>query len=112
MKPKATAKREEYTSAHQLLAFLIVECNVSLPYKEALKMDQSDPLFQALVEAWQNKVRREREGEAFLASCIFNANGGKTKPSDFLPQTLKDRVQEENQLRANINAFNNLKKSA
>ena len=93
-------------SANDTLAFLIVECNVPLPYDVALNLTENDPLFKALFRAWENKRRREKENNAFLASCFYNAMGAKTKPSDFLPPTPKTREEQEVEIKNNILLFN------
>jgi hypothetical protein len=92
------------------LAFLIVECGVQLPYKVALELTDGDPLFKSLFTVWNNKIQREKQRDAFLAACIFNAHGAKCKPEDFLPKTIQSRKKEEEDLKARIIAFNAAKR--
>lgn len=98
------AKQSNPTAA-DALAFLVIECNVPLPYEVAENLILESPLYQALLKAWKAKNRRTQEGHAFLASCIYRAAGVDAKPSDFLPKTMADREEEQRQLRANFEAF-------
>jgi hypothetical protein len=90
-------------TAHDILATLIVECGVQLPYETAVNLSESDPLLSALWDALGRKYERERQRDAFLASCIYNAMGGKTKPSDFIPKT---KAQTEAELKTNLLIYN------
>lgn len=92
-------------SANDLMATLIVECNTPLPYEIAINLTEGDPLFKALMKALERKYRREQESNAFLASCFYNAMGGKTKPSDFLPKTT---AETEAEIKSNFAKYNAL----
>ena len=90
-------------SANDVLAFLLVQCR--LPYEVAVNLTQNDPLFEALYRAYEAELRREQQNNAFLASCIYNAMGGKTKPSDFMPRTVEETEAE---IKANFIKYNAL----
>src|ERR1700679_1231434 len=99
------AKRNKQSAA-DILAFLIIECNMPLPSEVGENLSLESPLYQALVRVWNLKNRRAAESNAFLASCIYNAVGGKTKASDFLPKTVESREEEEAALMGNMLAVN------
>ena len=94
--------RSKRKSPFDDLAFLIVECNTPLPYEVAIDLNAADPLFEAIVKAWNTKVKREKHNNAFLASCFYNAMGAKPplKPSDFLPRDAESVEAEDLKLKS------------
>ena len=93
-------------NAHDALAFLIVECNVPLPYEVAENLSVKDPLYEALVNAWTYKKERESYQTALLCMVINNSQGGKSKITDFMPKRQMTAAEKEAELIANIQAYN------
>lgn len=65
---------EQSTSACSVLAFLIIECGMTIGEAEALTL--KDPLYVALFEGWQTKIEREDRWVAMQSMCAASAMGG------------------------------------
>ena len=84
-------------SAHQIVAFAIVELNVPIALEDLYNMSPTDPLYTALIDVWKEKEKRADARNALLCAVIANCMGGgkkKYEPSDFMPKepkTVKDQ---------------------
>lgn len=92
--------------AHDALAFLIVECNVPLPFEVAESMTTEDPLYISLVGAFNRRKEREDFRTALLCMVINNSAGGKSKIDDFMPKKKKTATEREEEIRQNIINYN------
>jgi|GEM_PF-4041321 len=88
------------------LAFLIVECNVSLPYDVAVNLTSQDPLYTSIVQAWKNRDERADYRNALLCTVMNNSMGGRARLSDFLPKKKLTVVEREAQIKANVLNYN------
>lgn len=67
------------TTASDAVAFLIVECGLSM--EEAMSLDVEDPLYRALIAAYEERLVRMDKWMARVSYCSANAFGG-SKESD------------------------------
>ena len=93
-------------SAHDIVAFSVVEGWTTIPYDTFIGLSPVDPLYTALINAYKDKERREDARTALLCSVMANcmSSGGKRyEIQDFLPQdkTLQDSNEEMN-VKANL----------
>jgi hypothetical protein len=99
-------------SAHDVLAFCILELGCRLPYEVAQEMNPSDPLYKALMEAWKEKEHRKDLRNALLCAVIansFNSSKKKLKVEDFLPKTSKTGNSED-EIKANFIKYMEMKR--
>ena len=94
------------TSAHDVVAFSVVEGWTTIPYDTFMGLSPIDPLYKSLLNAYREKERRADARTALLCSVMANCMGSGKKQytvKDFLPQdkTAQDSAQEVN-LKANL----------
>jgi hypothetical protein len=90
-------------TAHDIVAFAIVELNVPVALEDLYKMSPTDPLYKSLINAWKEKERREDFRTALLCAVIANCMGGgkkKYEPKDFMPQEAKSTTEKENDIKS------------
>lgn len=93
------------TSAHDIVAWAIIELNVSLPYEVLCEMSPNDPLYISLVDAWKAREKRIDARTGLLCAVLANCMGsGKKKyePSDFMPKEPKPVKQQENEIKTQL----------
>ena len=93
-------------SAHDIVAFSVVEGWTTIPYDTFIGLSPVDPLYTALINAYKDKERRSDARTALICSVMANCMGSGKKQytvKDFLPQdkTSQDSAQEVN-LKANL----------
>jgi hypothetical protein len=92
-------------SAHDIVAFAIVELNVPVSLDVLYAMSPTDPLYKALIEAWKSKEQRTDARTALLCAVIANCMGsGKKKyePKDFMPKEPKTVQEQEADIKSNF----------
>jgi hypothetical protein len=92
-------------SAHDVIAFCVVELGCKLPYEVIQELTLTDPLYKSLLEAWKNKESRADARNALLCCIIANCMGGgkkKFEPKDFMPKTPKTIKENETEIKANF----------
>jgi hypothetical protein len=100
-------------SAHDIVAFAIVELNVPVALEDLYKMSPSDPLYIALVGAWKEKEKRADFRTALLCSVMANCMGGgkkKYEPKDFMPQPDKNVNEQEADIKSQFIKYMSSKK--
>lgn len=100
-------------SAHDILAFCILELGCNLPYEVAQELSPSDPLYKALMDAWKEKEHRKDLRNALLCAVIansFNNTKKKIKVEDFLPKTSKTTEENESQIKSNFIKYMDLRR--
>jgi hypothetical protein len=88
---------EQSTSAHDILAFAIVEGWTVVPYDTLLSIGPTDTLYKALLSAYKEKERRADSRAALLCAVMANcmsSGGKKYEVSDFMPKAPKTAEQE------------------
>lgn len=106
-------KQHNTTSAHDIVAWAIIELNVSLPYEVLCEMSPNDPLYIALVDAWKAREKRIDARTGLLCAVMANCMGsGKKKyePKDFMPQQPKPVKQQENEVKTQLMQYMQTKK--
>lgn len=91
------------TSAHDIVAFAVVELNVPISLDQLYAMSPSDPLYKALVDAWKAKEKRADARTALLCAVMANCMGGgkkKYEPSDFMPKEPKKLKDQESDIKS------------
>jgi hypothetical protein len=92
-------------SAHDIVAFAIVELNVPISLDVLYAMSPTDPLYKALMDAWKEKEKREDARTALLCAVIANSIGGgkkKFEPKDFMPKEPKTLKEQEAEIKSNF----------
>ena len=95
-------------NAHDLVAFAIVELNVNVPLDTFYNLNPNDKLYRSLVNAWENKQRRE-DGRIGLLCAVIANSAGSTKnyqPADFMPKKAKTKQDSEVEIKANFEKYN------
>lgn len=90
-------------SAHDIVAFAIVELNVPIALEDLYKMSPTDPLYTALVSVWKEKEKRADARTALLCAVMANCMGGgkkKYEPSDFMPKEPKTVKDQESDIKS------------
>ena len=85
-------------SAHQILAFAIVNNFTIIPYEDLLNLGPTDPLYKALVEAYRQKEERLDARTALICAIIANCMGSGSKKyeiKDFMPKAKKSAEAED-----------------
>jgi hypothetical protein len=101
-------------SAHDLIAFAIVECNVSVELEFFQNLSPTDPLYKAILNAWKEKQRRDDARTALICAVIANCNSdGKKKyeVKDFMPSVPKTTEESEREIKSNFMRFKSINKS-
>jgi hypothetical protein len=102
------------TSAHDIVAFAIVELNVPIALEDLYKMSPTDPLYSALMRIWQEKEKRADSRTALLCAVIANCMGGgkkKYEPSDFMPKEPKSVKDSEAEIKSQFLRYTASQKS-
>ena len=100
-------------SAHEIIAFSVVELNTPLPYEILCEMSPNSLLYTALVDAWKKREERLDRRTGLLAAVIANCLGGgkkKYEPKDFMPQQPKPVKQQENEVKTQLMQYMAAKK--
>ena len=100
-------------TAHDIVAFAIVELNVPVAMQDLYKMSPNDPLYKALINAWKQKERRADGRTALICSVIANCMGGgkkKYEPKDFMPQEEKSTKDQEAEIKTQFIKYMSSKK--
>jgi hypothetical protein len=87
----------DQTSAHDILAFSIVEGWTVVPYESLLSIGPTDTLYKALLSAYKEKERRADARTALLCAVMANcmsSGGKKYEVTDFMPKAPKTPEQE------------------
>jgi hypothetical protein len=95
-------------SIHSLIAFAIVELNVSVGLDFYQNLSFQDPLYTALMAAWESKQKRLDSRAALICAVMANCHGdGKKKyeVADFMPKKQSGGLDEE-AIRNNFIAYN------
>jgi hypothetical protein len=95
-------------SAHDIVAFAIVELNVPISLDVLYSMSPNDKLYKALIEAWKAKEKRADARTALLCAVMANCMGsGKKKyePSDFMPKEPKSVQDKEAEIKSNFMTY-------
>ena len=90
-------------SLHSLIAFAIVNLNVSVGLDFYENLTFSDPLYKAIYTAWEAKERRTDARYALICAVLANCHSGGQKKftvDDFMPQ--KQKQTSEDEIRANF----------
>jgi hypothetical protein len=90
-------------SAHDIVAFAIVELNVPIALDDLYKMSPTDPLYTALMTVWREKEKRADARNALLCAVMANCMGGgkkKYEPSDFMPKEPKKIEDQESEIKS------------
>lgn len=85
-------------SAHDIVAFAIVELNVPIALEDLYKMSLDDPLYKSLMLAWKEKEKRADARTGLICAVIANCMGGgkkKYEPKDFMPKEEKATKEKE-----------------
>ena len=101
-------KQHNTTSAHDIVAWAIIELNVSLRYEVLCEMSPNDPLYIALVDAWKKREERLDRRTGLLAAVIANCMGSgqkKFEVSDFMPHEPKTEEQCIAELKAYMTQY-------
>ena len=89
-------------TAHDIVAFAIVELNVPVALDDLYKMSPTDPLYTALISAWKEKEKRADARTALICAVMANCMGGgkkKYEPKDFMPKEPKTVTEQENEIK-------------
>ena len=91
----------ESTSAHDVVAFSVVEGWTTIPYDTFMALSPVDPLYKSLLDAYKQKESRSDARTALLCSVMANCMSSGTKKSevkDFMPRdkTTQDSSEELN----------------
>lgn len=89
-------------TAHDIVAFAIVELNVPVALDDLYKMSPTDPLYTALISAWKEKEKRADARTALICAVMANCMGGgkkKYEPKDFMPKEPKTATEQENEIK-------------
>lgn len=94
------------TSAHDVVAFSVVQGWTTIPYDTFIELSPLDPMYKSLVNAHREKERRADARTALLCSVMANcmsSGGKKYEVKDFMPQdkTAQDSSEEFN-VKANL----------
>jgi len=94
-------------SAHDVVAWSIVNLNVSVPLDYFINLSPASPLFNSLVKHWKIKQDAETEKFAMIACTIANVMGNnKMKPKDFyVPMSGEIRDAEQKQKEAGLKNY-------
>jgi hypothetical protein len=101
-------------SAHDLVAFAIVELNVPISLDTLYSMTPTDPLYKSLIETWKAKQKREDSRTALLCAVIANCMGGgkkKYEPKDFMPTEPKSTKDTEAEIKSNFMKYMSAQKT-
>jgi hypothetical protein len=96
------------TTAHDIVAFAVVELNVPISLDTLYTMSPNDPLYKALMEAWKRKQNREDARVGLICAVIANCIGGgkkKYEPKDFMPKEPKTIKEQEEDIKSNFTRY-------
>jgi hypothetical protein len=96
----------EEASIYDVIAFAIVNLGVQLPYSKLLELTACDPLYKALVDAWQQKERRIDQRNALVCLVTAKCAGAEhAKLQDFMPTTPQTQEEMEAELKSSLIAY-------
>ena len=103
---------EKSLTAHDLVAWAIINCNVPLSLEQLYSLSTSDPLYVALIQAYKDRERKTDARVGLICAILANVMGSGKKqytPDDFMPHEPKSAAQQDAEIKANLQKFGALK---
>lgn len=102
----------EIPSAHDIAAFGIIDCNVSMPYDLFMSLCAEDDFYQALMRRYELKEKREDYRTALICCTMANSMGAKSRIDDFLPKKPMSKSEMAKTLELELIKYNDWMKQS